>query len=84
MLQRQIIAAANKAGKNVHVATNLLETMTDHPSPSRAEINDVVSTILMGADGLVLAAETAIGKHPLEAVKMMRLLIKEAESFSNY
>tara|TARA_Y100000034_G_scaffold26333_2_gene31414 strand:- start:13405 stop:14391 length:987 start_codon:yes stop_codon:yes gene_type:complete len=84
VLQRQIIAAANKAGKNVHVATNLLETMTDHPSPSRAEINDVVSTILMGADGLVLAAETAIGKHPLEAVKMMRLLIKEAESFSNY
>ena len=75
--QRRIIATANERKKPVYVATNLLESMTNKAAPTRAEVNDVVSTLMMGADGLVLAAETAIGQHPVEAVQMIRLLIDE-------
>lgn len=82
VFQRRIITSANKAGKPVYVATNLLESMTHSSSPTRAEVNDVVSTLLMGADGLVLAAETAIGNHPDEAVKMIRLLIDEVGNWN--
>ena len=49
----------------------------DDAGPSRAEVNDVVSTLMTGADGLILAAETAIGKYPVQAVEMIRLLIDE-------
>ncbi len=79
--QRRIIASANARSKPVYVATNLLESMIQKISPSRAEVNDVVSTLMMGADGLVLAAETAIGKYPLEAVEMIKLLIDETASW---
>ena len=82
MLQRLIISTANKAGKPVYVATNLLEAMTTNKSPTRAEVNDVVSTLMMGANGLVLAAETAIGNYPTEAVKMTRLLIDEVAEWN--
>ena len=77
MLQRLIISTANKARKPVYVATNLLEGMIANTSPTRAEVNDVVSPLMMGANGLVLAAETAIGNYPSEAVKMTRLLIDQ-------
>lgn len=77
-LQRGIIAQARKQGTPVFVATNLLESMVTQRSPTRAEVNDVVSTLLMGADGLVLAAETAIGSYPAEAVAMVRSLINES------
>ena len=66
----------------VYVATNLLETMVVQCAPSRAELNDVVSTLLMGSDGLVLAAETAIGKYPVGAVNMIRTLIEECEKWT--
>ena len=74
-LQRKIISAAKKINKPVFVATNLLETMITTQSPTRAEVNDVVSTLEMGGDGLVLAAETAIGKFPVQSVQMIRKLI---------
>ena len=76
-LQRRIVAHAKSKNTPVFVATNLLESMTETKVPTRAEVNDVVSTLLMGADGLVLAAETAIGKHPLEAVRMIKSLIAQ-------
>ena len=63
--------------KPVYVATNLLESMVMQTAPSRAELNDVVSTLLMGADGLVLAAETAIGKYPILTVEMVNAVIKQ-------
>ena len=66
----------------VYVATNLLETMITTQSPTRAEVNDVVSTLEMGANGLVLAAETAIGKYPLQSVQMIRNLISEFDKFT--
>jgi len=51
-------------------------------APSRAELNDVVSTLLMGSDGLVLAAETAIGKYPVGVDNMIRTLIEECEKWT--
>jgi len=76
-LQRIIISKARSKGVPVYVATNLLESMTKTHAPTRAEVNDVASTLLMGADGLVLASETAIGKYPIDAVKMINSLVKQ-------
>jgi pyruvate kinase len=76
-LQRRIISMARAKGTPVHVATNLLESMTTDCQPNRAEVNDVVSTLLMGANGLVLAAETAIGAYPADAVAMVSRLIDQ-------
>jgi pyruvate kinase len=76
-LQRRIISKARSKGVPAYVATNLLESMTNTHAPTRAEVNDVASTLLMGADGLVLAAETAIGNYPIDAVKMINSLVKQ-------
>jgi len=80
--QRKIIAVSKTQGVPVFVATNLLESMVSTKSPTRAEVNDVVSTLLMGADGLVLAAETAIGSYPIRAVEMINALIAEHDKWS--
>jgi pyruvate kinase len=76
-LQRMIISYARSKETPVFVATNLLESMIQANSPTRAEANDVASTLLMGASGLVLAAETAIGEYPIEAVDMINSIIKQ-------
>jgi len=76
-VQRRIISYAKSKDIPVYVATNLLESMISTALPTRAEVNDVASTLLMGADGLVLAAETAIGKYPVECVNMVNSLIKQ-------
>jgi len=73
--QRHIVDEVRRHDKPVFVATNLLETMVERSEPNRAEVNDIVSTLEMGASGLVLAAETAIGAYPLAAVRMSRRLI---------
>jgi len=74
-IQRNIIGKARAMNIPVNVATNLLESMINKRTPTRSEVNDVVSTLLMGANGLVLAAETAIGDNPVLAVKMIKELI---------
>jgi pyruvate kinase len=79
-VQRKIIEIANQEKTPVFVATNLLESMIKSSVPNRAEVNDVISTLQMGANGLVLAAETAIGKYPVDAVKMIKSLIDEFKS----
>jgi len=81
-LQRRIISTARSMEVPVYVATNCLESMIKIQEPTRAEINDVVSTISMGANGLVLAAETAIGKFPIEAVRMIRKLIRQQQKWT--
>lgn len=76
VLQKYIIGQAKKLRTPVYVATNLLESMITERGPTRAEVNDIYNTLADGADGLVLAAETAIGAHPVltasMAVKMVR------------
>jgi pyruvate kinase len=75
LTQKGIIAAAKRARVPVYVATNLMESMTRDPVPTVAEANDVFNTLLDGADGLVLAGETAIGKHPVECARMIKRLV---------
>ncbi len=79
-VQKIVIEKARARGVGVFVATNLLETMVERRKPTRAEIQDIVNTIVDGASGLTLAAETAIGKHPIECVNMLNRLIGHAET----
>ena len=77
--QNKIIEKANKLKKHVYVATNLLESMTSRSRPTCAEVNDVFNTLASGANGLVLAAETAIGLNPINSAKMIVKLVNVYE-----
>ncbi len=81
-LQKRIIRCAKQAGIKVYVATNLMESMVTQPAPTRAEVNDVYNTLADGADGLVLAAETAIGQFPVGCGSMVVKIIREFEEES--
>lgn len=83
-LQKQIIQTVKKINRKIYVATNLLESMVTQTRPTRAEVNDVFNTLADGADGLVLAAETAIGKNPIGCVNMIAKLINQYNNFSRY
>lgn len=79
--QRYIMNFANQFEKPVYVATNLLDSMIAGLQPNRAEINDITSNLFNGAKGLVLAAETAIGNHPVEVVRMAAGIIEETTNY---
>ncbi len=74
--QKSIIQRAKDVGCRVYVATNLLESMVSMPTPTRAEVNDIYNTLADGADGLVLAAETAIGKYPVQCASMVSKILR--------
>lgn len=78
-IQHKIIAAAKKGGKPVIVATQMMLSMVDNPTPTRAEVSDVAHAIIEGADGTMLSEETARGKYPVEAVISMEKVISFAE-----
>ena len=70
--QDYIVEWAWAMNTSVYVATNLMESMLSESEPTRAEVNDIVKTLDSGVSGLVLAGETAIGRHPIDAVRVMK------------
>ena len=79
IIQKKVIHQARQAKVPVIVATEMLESMVTHLRPTRAEVSDVATAIFDGADAIMLSAETAIGRHPVEAVEIMARIAERAE-----
>ena len=79
-IQRRILRACRAMGRPVIVATQMLESMVEAPTPTRAEASDVATAVYEGADAVMLSAESAAGKYPVESVRMMESIIAEVEA----
>ncbi|CAL9062803.1 unnamed protein product [Musa banksii] len=83
LLQEEIIRICRSMGKAVIVATNMLESMIVHPTPTRAEVSDIAIAVREGSDAIMLSGETAHGKYPLKAVKVMHSVALRTEATMN-
>ncbi|OHS94732.1 pyruvate kinase [Tritrichomonas foetus] len=84
IIQRRIVKIARNLGKRVIVATEMLESMIEHPRPTRAETSDVATAVSQGVSAVMLSGETAAGKYPVECVKAMSEIALEAENQISY
>lgn len=79
LIQKEIVKKCLHSAKPVIIATQMMESMIDNISPTRAEVNDVANAVLDGADALMLSAETSVGKYPIKVIKAMTKIIREIE-----
>ena len=79
--QKRLVRLCGQRGKICIVATQMLETMTTSPTPTRAEVSDVANAVWDGADAVMLSGETAVGQYPEKTVRMMDRIVKRAEAF---
>jgi len=84
LAQKQLVKKANQRGKPAIIATQMLESMVESPTPTRAEAADIANAVLDGTDALMLSEETAIGKYPVEATETMARIALEAEAALPY
>jgi len=81
LLQKEITAKCQKAGKPVIVATEMLQSMVEHPTATRAEVTDVANAIFDATDCVMLSAETSVGAYPVESVRMMNRIAEQTEAW---
>lgn len=80
LIQKKIVEKCLAASKPVIIATQMMESMIENPTPTRAEVNDVANAVLDGADAVMLSAETSIGKFPLKTIQVVEKIINEIET----
>lgn len=81
LIQKMLIKKALRSAKPVIVATQMMETMIENNTPTRAEVNDVANAVLDGADAVMLSAETSVGKYPIKVIETMTKIVKEIERY---
>jgi len=82
LIQKKLVLTAKKARIPVIIATQMMETMIDSLTPTRAEVNDVANSVIDGADAVMLSGETSVGKYPVEVIKKMATILKKVEGSS--
>jgi len=80
LIQKKIVEKCIKASKPVIIATQMMESMIENYTPTRAEVNDVANAVMDGADAVMLSAETSIGKYPVKVIEIMRKIITQVEN----